>query len=54
LFLDQSAKQSSVRTSRESLSFEAFKAVDGIYEPTNWIPGSLAHSNKENRPWWRV
>jgi len=36
------------------LSFEAFKAVDGIYEPKEWIRDSLAHSNEENRPWWKV
>jgi len=28
-------------------------AVDGIYESIN-VGKSLAHSNEENRPWWRV
>jgi len=28
-------------------------AVDGIYEPSARY-ASLAHSRRENRPWWRV
>jgi len=29
-------------------------AVDGIYEPAKGAHSSMAHSNEENRPWWRV
>jgi len=28
--------------------------VDVIYEPTGSAHSSLAHSNEETRPWWRV
>jgi len=31
----------------------AKSAIDGVYEPLDELY-SLAHSNKETRPWWRV
>ncbi|KAF6040460.1 hypothetical protein EB796_001242 [Bugula neritina] len=48
------AKMSSlyIHTPR-SYTFEAASAVDGIYKLGNEL-SSLAHSKRENRPWWRV
>jgi len=54
-FADKSAKQSSDHVNTKGLyTYEAAKAVDGIYEPTDGAYSSMAHSNEENRPWWRV
>jgi len=54
IFLDKVAKMSSlyIHTPR-SYTFEAASAVDGIYKLGNEL-SSLAHSKRENRPWWRV
>jgi len=46
IFPDKGAKLSSVLAHHT-----AEKAVDGIYET---IDGSMAHSDFETRPWWRV
>jgi len=37
-------------------SYSAPGAVDGIYLVDDMLDGtaSMAHSKKENRPWWRV
>ena len=38
--------------------FMAAKAVDGVYLPSQWHSSiernSIAHSEQEARPWWRV
>jgi len=52
--IDKPATLSSVFVhSKKVYSFEAKFAVDGVYRPSGNLL-SLAHSNKENRPWWRV
>jgi len=54
-FADKLAKQSSDHVTTEGLyTYDAAKAVDGIYEPTDGVYASIAHSEVENRPWWRV
>jgi len=44
--LDKPAKLSSIHA-----HFEAEMAVDGIYEV---LDKSMAHSEHESRPWWKV
>ncbi|KAF6037479.1 hypothetical protein EB796_004216 [Bugula neritina] len=53
---NKSAKLSSeyVETGGQYYTYDAAKAVDGIYEPTDGVYASIAHSEVENRPWWRV
>jgi len=54
LFLGKSARLSSVYTDPLGVySYEGDKAVDGIYNISDWLK-SLANSQLESRPWWRV
>jgi len=54
LFIGKPAKLSSNYIEKSvASSFKAFKAVDGIYEVII-ERDSMAHSEKEYRPWWRV
>jgi len=51
-FLDKPAKLSSVYVGVKGVYGAEF-LVDGIYEPSD-TQSSMAHSNEETRPWWRV
>jgi len=54
IYTGKPAKLSSNYTEKSSaFSFEALKAVDGIYEAII-DRDSMAHSEQELRPWWRV
>ena len=47
-------KMSSVHDCAGDICFEGAKAVDGIYEPTNNILESVAHSKAEPNPWIQI
>ena len=56
LLLGKRAEMSSQHDKDNSEHFRAEKAVDGVYVPVDGLDeqASLAHSEEETQPWWRV
>ena len=53
LFLGNLSKQKVTYTDRKRYSYEASKAVDGVYIPPT-VYASLAVIDYSTNPWWRV
>jgi len=52
--IEKAAKLSSMYVSRSGIEHVAAYAVDGIYDVDQPDRVSMAHSQFELRPWWRV